>query len=89
MMKQETVPQSEEARQMGSHGRKMIAPLIITALVVAYYVLFFALLVRYLPGWWRYLLGLGPLVLAGVMVAICRERIREIKGGEEDDLGQY
>lgn len=28
-------------------------------------------------------------VLSAVMVKVCRERIHEIKKGEEDDLSQY
>ena len=74
---------------MGDHGKKMIAPVIITVLVVLYYILYFGLLVVYVDGIFKLLLGIIPLILAGAMIYVCIERINEIKGGEEDDLGKY
>ena len=57
--------------------------------MVAYYVVYFGFLIALLPGVWKYVLGLLPLALSGVMVKVCIERIQEIKKGEEDDLSQY
>ena len=37
----------------------------------------------------RVLLVLVPAALGAVMIGVCAQRIKEIKGGEEDDLGQY
>ena len=34
------------------HRRKMIAPIVITAIFVAYFILYFALLVTWVPGFW-------------------------------------
>ncbi len=31
----------------------------------------------------------GPFCLAAAMIYVSLERIKEIKGGEEDDLGKY
>lgn len=74
---------------MNEHHKKMIAPIVITAVVVLYYLVYFGLLIALLDGWWKLLLGIVPIVLAGLMIAVCYERIREIRKGEEDDLSQY
>ena len=73
-----------------NHRKKMIAPVIITGIVILYYAVFFGLLIHSLENTWlKWLLGIIPILLAGTMIAVCVERIKEIKGGEEDDLGQY
>ena len=36
-----------------------------------------------------YAFGVIPIIFAVVMVKVCIERIKEIKGGEEDDIGKY
>ena len=74
---------------MKNHGKKMIAPIIITALMVIYYVFYFGLLVWYINGILKYILGIIPLIFTIMMVAVCIERIKEIKKGEEDDLSKY
>ncbi|MBE6710561.1 MAG: hypothetical protein J6D10_06570 [Clostridia bacterium] len=74
---------------MKSHNRKMIAPIVITVIMILYYVVYFGFLISMLDGVWKYLLGIIPLALAILMIAVCIERIREIKKGEEDDLSQY
>ena len=72
------------------HGKKMIAPIIITGIVIIYYSLFFGLLITSLDNiWLKLLLGVIPILLAATMIFVCVERIKEIKGGEEDDLSQY
>ena len=73
-----------------NHRRKMIAPIIITGIVVIYYAVFFGLLIQSLENTWlKYLLGIVPVLLGATMIFVCIERIKEIKGGEEDDLSQY
>ena len=74
---------------MKSHTRKMIAPIIATVVMVLYYVAYFGFLISLIDGIWRYLLGIVPLIFSGVMIYVCVERIKEIKKGEEDDIGQY
>ena len=74
---------------MKTDKRKFIAPIVVTILMVAYYVVYFGFLISLLPGVWKYVLGLLPLALSGVMVKVCIERIQEIKKGEENDLSQY
>ena len=74
---------------MESHRRKMTAPIIVTILTILYYAVYFGFLISVLDGVWKYLLGIVPLVLTVLMIAVCIERIREIKKGEEDDLSKY
>ena len=69
--------------------KKMAAPIIVTILVVLYYIAYFGFLITLLDDMWKYILGLLPLALTVVMIKVCIERIHEIKKGEEDDLSQY
>ena len=74
---------------MKNHKRKMIAPIIVTVLMVLYYIVYFGFLISLLEGIWRYALGILPLVFTGVTIYVCIQRIQEIRKGEEDDLSQY
>lgn len=67
----------------------MIAPIVVTVLMVLYFILYFGFLITLLDGIFRLLLGVIPIVFSIVMVAICIERIKEIKKGEEDDISKY
>ena len=67
----------------------MIAPVIITILLIVYYVAYFGLMISLLEGALKYLLGILPLLFSGVMIKVCLERLKEIKEGNEDDLSQY
>lgn len=70
-------------------SKKMIAPILISVIIILYYVLYFGILMALLGGIWKYVLGIVPLLFAGVMIKVCVERIKEIKEGEEDDLSKY
>ena len=74
---------------MDSHKKKMTAPIVVTIIVVLYYVVYFGFLITLLNGIWKYALGIIPLIFSAVMVKVCIERINEIKKGEEDDLSKY
>lgn len=76
---------------MDEHAKKMIAPIIITIIVVLYYLIFASvcLLVYDIPLIVKLLFGIIPLALAGVMIYVLLTRINEIRSGEEDDLSQY
>ena len=74
---------------MKSHKRKMVAPIVITIVLILYYIAYFGLLISMLEGVWRYVLGIVPIVFSGVMIYVCIERIIEIKKGEEDDISKY
>lgn len=76
---------------MKTHGRKLAAPIVIAVILVAYYIGFAAVCI-WIPGLplaIKLVFGIVPLALAGVCIAMLVERIREIRSGEEDDLGQY
>ena len=67
----------------------MIAPIVVTALMILYYIAYFGFLISLLEGVWRYLFGILPLAFTGVTVYVCIQRILEIKKGEEDDISKY
>ena len=74
---------------MKLHKNKMIAPIVISVIIILYYVVYFGILIALLYGVWKWLLGIIPLALSAVMLKVCIERIKEIKKGEEDDLSKY
>ncbi|MCR4716798.1 MAG: hypothetical protein K5656_06425 [Lachnospiraceae bacterium] len=75
---------------MDEHSKKMIAPIVITVILVIYYILYFAFIIAFLPGIiLKLLVGLIPLIFGVGMIYVCIERIKEIEGGEEDDLSKY
>lgn len=73
------------------HKKQLIAPIVITILLLLYYLGFAAFLIFgtsvLLPV--KLLTGLIPLPLAGVSIYVLIERIKEIRSGEEDDLSKY
>lgn len=76
---------------MKGHGRKLIAPIVISALLILYEIGFAVVCIRIeaLPLPLKLLGGLIPLLLVGVCIFVLVERIKEIRSGEEDDLSQY
>ena len=74
---------------MKLYKNKMIAPIVISVIIILYYVVYFGILIALLYGVWKWLLGIIPLALSAVMLKVCIERIKEIKKGEEDDLSKY
>ena len=75
---------------MKNHKKKMIAPIIITIIFLVYMVGYgVAMMVasKYSPL--CLLLVIPAAMLAAGMVCVLISRIREIKGGEEDDLDNY
>ena len=74
---------------MKSHRSKMTAPIIVSAIMILYYIVYFGFIISLINGIWKYLLGVIPIVFSGVMIMVCIERIKEIRKGEEDDIGKY
>ena len=74
-----------------AHSKKLVAPVVIAALLILYYLGFAAVcvLVDGVPLLAKLLFGIIPLLLMGVVIYVLVERIKEIRSGEEDDLGQY
>ncbi len=74
---------------MIEHKKKLIAPIVVSIIMVLYYVVYFGALIALIDGVWKWLLGIIPLALSAVMLKVCIERINEIKKGEEDDISKY
>lgn len=72
------------------HRKKMIAPIIITVIMILYYVIYFGICVLIpVPMVVKLLFGIAPLLFSGVSIYVLIERIKEIRSGEEDDLSKY
>ncbi|MGN1343819.1 MAG: hypothetical protein ACI4U3_04520 [Traorella sp.] len=73
------------------HGKKMIAPIIVTIIVLLYFggIAYLFFVDKMLPLIWKAILVVIPLLFAGVGVYVLYERIQEIRSGEEDDLSKY
>ncbi len=73
------------------YWKKMIAPAIIVLVTVLYYIgiVVFFMAVPGVPVGFRVLMIVVPLILSAVMIGVFISRIKEIQGGEEDDLSQY
>ena len=74
---------------MKNHKKKMIAPIVVTVIMIIYYAIYFGFLISLLEGVWKYALGILPIVFIALMIKVCIERIKEIQEGEEDDLSKY
>ena len=73
------------------YWKKMAAPIVIASIIIVYYIgaAVFFMMVPGIPGAVKILMMVVPLVLAAVMLGVLISRIKEIQGGEEDDLSQY
>ena len=70
------------------HKRKMIAPIVITVLFLAYLVIYIAALIT--VSKWSLVIFAIPLIALGIgMVYTLKSRMKEIRSGEEDDLDNY
>lgn len=73
------------------HRRKIITSVLIGAVVILYFVLYgsFAFFLPDVPLAIKIFLGVVGLGMAGGMIKVIIDRIREIRKGEEDDLSNY
>jgi len=70
--------------------RKMVAPIVITALMAVFLFLYLGLLFFVdVPVWVKIAVGVILAIDYGVSILVLVERIKEIRSGEEDDLSQY
>lgn len=76
---------------MKKHRKKLIAPIIITILIVLYFIfyMFIGASIAEIPILMKVLALVIPIGLIVLSIYMLFERIDEIKGGEEDDLGKY
>ena len=77
---------------MKKHTKKMITPIVITILIISYFVFYLWICFSTsedlnLPM--KVILLIVPAGLMILSVAMLIERIKEIKGGKNDDLGKY
>ncbi len=73
------------------YWKKMIAPIVIALIIILYYVgiAVFFVKISAIPAVIKVLMVVIPLALAAVMAGVLISRIKEIQGGEEDDLSDY
>jgi hypothetical protein len=75
---------------MNPHNKKMIAPIIISVIIILYLGLASACILNDgMPLIVKLLGGIITLLLVGVSIYVLIERIKEIRSGEEDDLSKY
>lgn len=75
---------------MKSSNKKLIAPIIITIILVIYLGTFVVTCFFIsVPIVWKIIGSLVPLALISVSIYVLMERIKEIRSGEEDDLSKY
>ncbi len=74
-----------------NNKKKMITPILITIFVIAYYIFYFCVLCSAFSESIVILIlfGIIPIALSIGMLYVCIQRIKEIKGGEEDDISKY
>ncbi len=71
-------------------NKKLIAPIVIGILLCLYYFgIVFALTLEGISSIIIGILTVVVILLIGVVIYVVKERIDEIKGGEEDDLSKY
>lgn len=73
------------------YWKKMAAPIVIASIIIVYYIgaAVFFMMVPGIPATVKILMMVVPLILAAVMLGVLISRIKEIRGGEDDDLSQY
>ena len=75
---------------MNDHKKKMIAPIVITVVFLLYLVFYGRFLLTAAEFSPVMLLAAIPLAALGIgMIHVLKERINEIRSGEEDDLSNY
>jgi heme A synthase len=75
---------------MEKHLKKVVAPVIITIGLIGYHIIYGIVIVKLnIPNIIKIIVLIFSIVITIVVIAVLIERIKEIKGGEEDDLGKY
>jgi len=74
---------------MTNHGKKIIAPVVVTICLIAYNILIAGLISFDMPDIIRITIAAVSVIVSVVLICVLIQRIKEIKKGEEDDLGKY
>lgn len=73
-----------------SHLKKIIAPVVILVLLLAYLAGYLTVCILLpVPLWIKIAGGIVLAAMAGVLIFVTVERINEIRSGETDDLSNY
>lgn len=71
-------------------NKKMIAPLVIGVIIALYFLLWITMIFQVeVDTFFAFLIGLPFIALLFLWIYIVKERIDEIRSGEEDDLSKY
>ena len=71
-------------------NKKMIAPVIVVLCITLYYLTGVNILIKFdIPNIIKIAALLFSIIIIIVFIVVLIERIKEIKQGEEDDLGKY
>ena len=75
---------------MPSTARKMAAPVVISVLILLYYIFAARLLLPLAPpGLMRLVGSLMPMGAGAALGIVLRQLLREIRSGEQDDVSKY
>lgn len=76
---------------MKNHSKKIIAPIVITALLICFFAgyIWLGLMTNATPFFIKVVILLVYVGLITLSINVLIERIKEIKDGEEDDLSKY
>jgi len=70
--------------------KKIVAPVIVTLILSGYFLsIGFAFYKFALPNSIKITVVIASVIGTAVIIGVLVERLKEIKGGEEDDLGNY
>jgi preprotein translocase subunit Sec61beta len=71
-------------------ARKKIAPIIVASGLISYYAAGATILIKLdFPNIIKIIALIVSIIITVVVIMVLIERIKEINGGEEDDLGKY
>ena len=75
---------------MTNHTKKMIAPIVIVLCITLYFISVIYALIKYnLPDLVKIIVIILSILVTLLLISVLAERIKEIREGEEDDLGKY
>jgi hypothetical protein len=70
--------------------KKTVAPVIVTLILSGYFLSIGLAFYKFnLPNSIKLTVVIASVILTAVIIGVLVERLKEIKGGEEDDLGKY
>ena len=77
-------------RYMNGHYKKIIAPVIVVVAIILYYFVGVNILIKmYISNIIKIGILIFSILITIILIVVLIERIKEIKQGEEDDLGKY